>query len=317
MTSRSIARARARAALVLFFFRAASGLVLAYPVARTVGAFLPQAYPVSDALLFAPGGVYAAEALRLGGRAIQASLEGSALVFVLVAVAASFPFAIALSALVRPDESLPSLAKRGARATPSLVALGGAVALGQAILLAAIAGLVNGLAGSFDSVMDERRSDLFVGTVALLGLLPVLGLGLVHDLARAAVVRHGVRSVRATRLAFAKLMSAPSAVVAPWLLPAFASVVLVLVAGWLAGVLDVARPGAARVLAVLALHQGTVVGLVLLRLFWLERALSLVDPPEGSGGERSTTLSEPPRALLADRPARSAAPDDPTPDPAS
>jgi len=311
------ARARARAALVLFLFRSVCGLLLAYPVARTLGAFVPSTYPVSDALLFAPGGVYLVEALRLGGRAVQASVEGSGLGFVVVAIVATFPFAVALSALVHPSRSLPSLVKRGAESTPALLALGGAAALAQAVGLAAIAGAVNGVSGAFDSVTDERHADLLVAAFALLACLPLLALGLAHDLARAAVVRHGVRSTHAAAMAFRKLRAATNAVFTAWLAPAVASGALVLLAAWVAGMLDVSRPGAARVWAVAALHQATVLGLVLLRLWWLERALALVDPPAPPDDEPTATVSDLPRASLAGKPARSGAPDDPTPDPAS
>jgi hypothetical protein len=307
------ARARVRAVLVLCSFRAASGLLLAYPVARTLAAFLPQTFPTSDTLLFAPGGMFAVEALRLGKHAIRASLEGSGLSLVLLGITASFPFAIALSSLVHPSETLPSLAKRGAESTPSLVALGGAAALAQGLGIAAIAGVVGWLAGSFDSLMDERRGDLLVVLLGLALTVPLFGLGLLHDLARAAVVRYGMRAIPSAKSGARKLWRAPGPVITAWLSPAAVSVALVLLAAWMTGVLDVGRPSAARVWAVAALHQATIVALVALRLRWLERALSLVDPPERP--DATATVSDPPQALLVDRPARSGAPDDPTPDP--
>ncbi|HVW25809.1 MAG TPA: hypothetical protein VHC69_10585 [Polyangiaceae bacterium] len=315
MTTRLAARARIRAVLLLFFFRAAAALLLAYPVARAVAAFLPPISPLSDALLFAPGALYAAEALRLGGRAIQASLEGSVLGFILVAIALSFPFAAALAALAHPEEPLPSLAKRGAAATPSLVAIGGATAFAQAVALAAITFAVEGLSGSFDSVLDERRSDLIVAGFALVTSSSVAVLGLAADLARAVVVRRGVRAVRALAVAFAELGRAPLAVFMGWAPAAAGSIALVSGAAWAASALDVSRPGAGRVWAVLIVHQLVVLGIVALRVYWLERALGIVGPGPIAGG--ALPVTGPPRASLDDTPARSDARDDPTPDPAA
>lgn len=311
MTTRLVARARARAVLVLFSFRAACALLLAYPVARTIGAFLPPAFPLSDALLFAPGGYYAAEALRLGGRAIQASLEGSAPGFVLVAVVASFPFAVALSSLTEPSEALPLLVKRGAACTPPLVAIAGATALAQAAAVVAIAVGAAAVYGVLGSALDERQADLTVTAIVLVASSSLVVLGLAADLARAAAVRHGARATRAAATAAGVLRRAPVAVLTGWLPAALAGVAAVAASAWAASALDVSRPGAARVWAVALLHQTTVLALVALRIYWLERALALVGPAPSGG------VSEAPRPSLADTPARSAAPDDPTPDPAA
>ena len=316
MTARLVARSRARAVLILYLCRAASALALSYPVAKTTAAFLPPAFPSADALLFAPGGFHAAEALRLGGRAIQASLEGSALGFVLVAIVLSAPFAVAISGLVRPAEPLPSLAKHGAQCTPSLVAIGGATAFAQAVGLAAIAGAIGAASGSLDRVLDERQADLTLAALALAASSSLLVLGLAADLSRAAIVRHGVRARRAVVVAFRVLRRAPSVVASAWLPPALAGIAVVTVAAFAASRLDVSRPGAARVWGVALLHQGVVLALVVLRVYWLERALAIVGPGPAAG-RGGVTLSEPPTPSPAYTPARSAAPDDPTPDPAA
>jgi len=315
MTASLGTRARMRAALLLFAFRAVSALVLAYPVARTIAAFSPPVFPVADGLLFAPGAFYAVEALRLGGRAIEASVESSALAFVFVAIVASFPFAVALSALVHPDESLPSLAKRGAEGTPSLVAIGGAAALSQAVGLAAIAGATASLSGSFDTAMDERQADLTRAGLALVASACLVGVGLLADLARAAVVRRGVRAVPAIVLSFERLRRVPGAVLVAWLPPAAASLALVAGAAWAASAVDVSRPGAGRVWAVALMHQVAVFAIVALRVYWLERALHVVGEDPRDGDAKDVSGADTPS--LAGTPARSDEPDDPTPDPAA
>ena len=297
----AVTRARARAALLLFLFRALTAFLLAYPVARSAGAFLPRVIPAGDALFFADGGFYAAEAIRLGGRAIQGALEGSLLGFVAVAIASALPTAVALSALVYPAESLPALVRRGAEHTPSMIAVGGAAAFVQAVGLVVVALLVNGLSGAFDSVLDERAADLAVVAIGLIAVLPVVAVGLVSDLARAAIVRHGVRATSALRLGARALSDASGAVIVAWLPTVAGGAAIVALAAWAATAIDVSRPGAARVLAVVAVHQVTIALLVVLRLYWLERAL--------------TRLGAAYRASPVDTPGRSDEPVDPTPDP--
>jgi hypothetical protein len=228
--------------------------------------------------LFQPGGLYAVEAVRLGGRAIAASLEGSGFVLLLLCVAASFPLAIALAGLLHPDESVASLARRGSQAMPSLVAIGGLTAFVQAIGTGIVAAGIAGLTGSLDSVMDEPFSDLCVWLAGFLAMLPVVGMGLVHDLARAAVIRQETRARDALSLALDVLRRTPRAVVVRWLIPAVASAGLVALAALVSGTVDVSRPGGARVWGVFVLHQASILGLVVLRLVWLGDALRLVGP---------------------------------------
>jgi hypothetical protein len=298
----------ARAVLLVWLFRAVAAFALAYPAARTVSAFLPQS-PSADALLFAPGALHAFEAVRAGGRAIQASLEGSALVFLLVSLAALLPLTMALVGLLHPRETTADLVARATALLPPLIALGGATALSRAVGLAAIAGAASALAGSLESAIDERASDLLVYGSALVATLPLLALGIGHDLSRAAVIRHDVRARTAVVVALSTLRSAPRAALLGWAVPALASAGVITGAAWLTGALDVSRPGAWRVAAVAITHQAAVLVLVALRLRWLGRALTLVGPPP------EAFASEPPRASLDDRAARSDAPGDPTPDP--
>jgi hypothetical protein len=272
-------RALARAVLLVWLFRVGAGLAISAPTARTIGAFIPPAFPAGDAALFEPGGLYLVEAVRLGGRALGLSLEGSGFAFLLLAVVASFPLAIALAGLLHPDASFASLAGRAAAAMPSLIVLGGAVTLLSTIGIGIVAAGVGGLSGSLDSLMDEPFSDVCVWFAALVTLLPIVGIGLVHDLARAAVIRHETRAKGALIAALGVVRRLPRRVIFGWLWPAVASAGLVALAAALSGAIDVSRPGAVRVAGVFSIHQATVLGLVVLRLAWLGAALRLVGPP--------------------------------------
>jgi hypothetical protein len=147
--------------------------------------------------------------------------------------------------------------------------------------------------------------------LAGLGCVPVVALGLVHDLARAAVIRMKLPALPAAILALDTFKRRARAVAVAWGGPAALGAALMLAAMWVTAALDVSRPGGGRAAAVMGLHQGVVLGLVLLRLVWFERALALLPlPPRAE--EQLTDEPGPPST--ADRAARSDAPSGPTPD---
>jgi hypothetical protein len=113
-------------------------------------------------------------------------------------------------------------------------------------------------------------------------LLVVAALGTVRDLASAACVREALGARRALFDGVATFARFPLRVARGVAPPAAAALGLVLLAAWLTGVLDVARPGAWRVAAVLLVHQLAVLGLVLCRAWWLGHALGLVGAQPGA-----------------------------------
>jgi hypothetical protein len=284
-------RAMARAVLLLWLGRALAGLLVGYPVARTVGAFMPPGAAYGDAVLFAPGGVVLLEVLRVGGRVLGASLESALLAFVAVSVATLFPLGLALAGLVCPGESGASLARRAARALPPLFALSGAAAVVQAVALTAVGIGLTSLAPAF-AQMNERTGDLLVVTTAVVAGAPVLGLGILHDVARAAVIRTEARARTAVAIAWDALRRGPRRAVLAWAAPTGVGAIVVAAAAWATGALDVSRPGASRVVAVALLHQLAVATLVTSRLVWFARALALV-PAAPAPAEPFTSEADP------------------------
>src|SRR4051794_1301144 len=93
---------RGKPALLLYAFRAAAALLIAYPVARVAQGSAPIAYPEGDAALFSPGGLELLEMLRLGGRPLAAAVQSGLLVGLVLAVLGLFPLAAALKWILTP-----------------------------------------------------------------------------------------------------------------------------------------------------------------------------------------------------------------------
>jgi len=114
--------------------------------------------------------------------------------------------------------------------------------------------------------------------------LTILAVGVVQDLARAAVIRHGARGTDALRIAGTTFVATPRAVFAAFLGPMVATAFLVAAAAALTSACNVSRPGAWRVALVLLAHQLAIVAIVALRLRALGAALTFVGP-YGAGRE--------------------------------
>jgi hypothetical protein len=96
------------------------------------------------------------------------------------------------------------------------------------------------------------------------------------DLSRAAAVRHELGAKLSLLFALDVARRSPLSALLGWLPYAAAGALLVLGAALATVAADVSQAGQARVLAVLLLHQLTLLGLLVLRAAWLARALRLV-----------------------------------------
>jgi hypothetical protein len=179
-------------------------------------------------------------------------------------------------------------ATRDRRAAGLARSLAGALRLFPAMLLllflyGILQGLVVGagavIAGAVESAtharLGEARAQVMEGLLFLLFVAAASGLGVAHDLARAAVVRFRVTGARAFGLGVRTLRLAPATLWWSWAWRALASVAPVLAGGVVAGELGGRGGFALVVLAVL--HQAVVVARIALRASWLARALRAVD----------------------------------------
>jgi hypothetical protein len=92
------------------------------------------------------------------------------------------------------------------------------------------------------------------------------------------VMRHGTRGTASLRVAWRTLVATPRAVLARFLGPMAATLLIVTAGAVLTSAFDVSRPGAWRIASVFIVHQFAVVAIVALRLRALGAALTLVDP---------------------------------------
>jgi hypothetical protein len=277
---------RASAVSIVFAYRLAGAFLVAYPAARTLGAFGPMSSPEADQALFEPGGYHLIEALRLAGRAVPAAVESWALVLVAVGIAGLAPLALAGVTLAHPETSLADRIARAAALFPRLLVLGGATLLTRAVV--ALVGTFGvGVASALGEGGSDERLPALLGAMALIPpLVAWLLLGLLHDFARAGVIRRDADALDALAGALSTLKGRLVGAARFYLLLVLAGVLTVALAAWLAGALDVSRPGSGRVLAVFAVHQGAVLALVVLRVLWLDHTLTL------TGGARDAVSAQ-------------------------
>jgi hypothetical protein len=273
-----------RPALLVFFARLASGFVASYAASRAAGSVLAASYPDGDRVLFEPGGYYLLETLRLGVKPITGAGSGGLLLLCVLGFASLLPLAAALAWIARPKLDAPAAAARGARNFPAFTVLSGATWLVQAVVAFATSVAVGLAEAASSGIVNERTASLAPIAVGLVGAAAVAMAGIVEDLARAAVTQGHERAMSAIREGFRTLVSRPGSVLLAWSLPALAALALVAAAAVVTGLLDVGRPGAWRVALVFLVHQGCVMGVVVLRLRWLSAALGLV---AGAGAEAS------------------------------
>jgi hypothetical protein len=279
-------RAFVRPVAVLWAFRVAAGAAVAYPAVRALGTLGPSTSPDGDRILFAPGGLHLVEAIRLGGKAIGASVESASVVAVLLSMVALLPLAVALGALIEPAAGLPGLIGRALARLPVLLVLGGATVLVQALVSLGTSLVVSDLSDALGSLTSELRADLWLTGVVAAGWALVLTVGIVQDLGRAAIMRHGCGLGSALTTAIEVLAGRPLSVLRGWGGPAAGAGLVIATAAWGTGAIDVSRAGGGRVAAVLLLHQIATLTLAALRVRWLGTALGLV------GTARSATHPE-------------------------
>jgi hypothetical protein len=273
------ARRHPRAIAALWAWETLLAALASGPVAGLVRASWRGAAD-GDALLWAPGGQVLLDWLRHESHGLRAALNGAELVLAVAAVAGLVPMAALLVTL--------AYAKRDRHAAGFAQSIaGGLGAFPSMALLLVLAGLLQGLvgiAGAFLAYaveawshpgLGEARAQQLEGAVLLLFLLPVSALGVMHDLARAAVVRFRVRGVRALVLGARTLRASPVVLWWSWAWRALASLAPILAAAAVAGKLG--GRGGFSLAVLLALHQSAVVVRVALRASWLARALRAVD----------------------------------------
>jgi hypothetical protein len=233
-----------------------------------------------DAPLWAPGGHALLDWLWHDAHGLRAGVRGGGMVLVLGAIAGLVPMAALLVTLAygtrdrRATGFVRSMAE-GMRAFPSMVLLLVLTVLVEGLVVGAGAGLAHTVEGWTHAGLGEARAEQIAGALLLAFVGLASAVGVVHDLARAAVIRFKVTGLRALALGARTFRRSPVSLWWSWAWRMLASLAPVLTAAAVAERLG-GRGGIALVVLV-ALHQCVAVVRIALRASWLARALRAVD----------------------------------------
>jgi hypothetical protein len=265
--------ALARALLAQFAYRALGAGLLGLPFARLLSAGVVE-FPRGEALLYEPGAYYLIDSL-LARRVALTLLSGATLWSIAVWMLLSLvPLWLTLDAVRwrwRPEPA----DVRARRELPSLLLLAGVTALLRLLTLSVTLGFMLSLRSMVDSSLDERSADLVSLLPALIGVVLLLSISLLQDLARSAVVAHGHHAASASLIALSVLRTQASTLLARYvpctLLGALALALGAALVIWRAPV----PLGGGAALGVLALQQLLVLAALGARVAWLTRAAAV------------------------------------------
>ena len=273
------ARRRPWAIAWTWAWEAAVALLIASPASALVRAAYGH-HPEGDAPLWHPGALELADLLTQTASMRSALIVETVLVLVMGALVGLLPLGALLAsiAFVRRDLRAPSLRAVLGRALfafrPMLALMAGAV---SAQIVVVLVGLFVGEAMSQGLAprMGEARSDQLSVLVAGAIMVVAVVIGVVHDLARAAVIRYRVGAIRGAQLGWNTLRRTPASLVWSWSWRGVAALLPVamgaLVADGLGG------HGGAALVALFAVHQAVIAARVAFRASWLAKALRAVD----------------------------------------
>jgi len=233
-----------------------------------------------DAPLWAPGGHALLDWLWHDFHGLRAVSHAAGIVLLLGAVAGLVPMAAMMISLAYAtrDRSAAGFVRSvaaGLRAFPPMLLLLLMAGLLQGLVVGAGAALGYLVEAWAHAGLGEARAEQLEGLVLVVfvGLGSVVGV--VHDLARAAVVRFKVTGPRAFGLGARTFRLSPISLWWSWAWRALAGVAPVLAVGAVAGRLG--GRGGFDLTFLFLLHQFVVVARVGLRASWLARALRGVD----------------------------------------
>jgi hypothetical protein len=273
------ARRRPVALFVYYIYQLALSLVLAWPLSRSLASAF-GGHPRGDAVLFDPGG-WALLALRGAYDRASPALFGLLLLVTMLGAAAGLlPLSALLTSIshATPDTRAP----RPRHLAPYLVAtfapLLYLLALGTALELALLAIALWAFGASREALeprFGDARADQIAALVGL-GVLLIAGVSAVlHDLARAAVVRYRASAFGAIRAALATFRRVSFRVLWSWAWRGFVALSLVAIVAFV--VPHLGARGTMSLVSIALLHQLVIMARAALRASWLARALRAVD----------------------------------------
>jgi hypothetical protein len=267
------------AILWMWAYQTLAASVLAWPVASLVRTVFGR-HPQGDAPLWTPGALSLADFLVASERALQALVPLHLFGAVVAALGGFVPLLMLIAQMTFATRQgkfpgLRLLTPKALGLLPGVLRIGLLFGAVELVLLGGGAVVGMRVADAFTASLGDAHAAQVGLAVGLLFAILASAVGVVHDLARTALVRFPVGAWECARLALRTGARAPVLLYWAWAWRAlFASVLLV--AG---SVLSerVGGLGGGPLLALFVVHQAIVFGRVVLRASWLGRALRAVD----------------------------------------
>ena len=283
-TSAVRARTHPRAILGMWAWETTLSLAGSLPAAALVRAAYGR-HPHGDAPLWDPGALPLLALLSRAANGARAATTTAAFVLLFGAVAGLVPLAALM--LSMSTATLDGHATGASRSVEGALRLFrrfalmlAGVGLGQGLVVAIGFLMSEGVEAWTHRSLGEALAQQLATAVGVLALLGALALGVLQDLARAAVVRLDAGALTALALGSRVLRSAPIAVTWSWAWRAVAALAPVGAVAVLAG--GIGGRGGFALLFLVLLHQGVFVSRVALRASWLAKAMRTVDGAAGS-----------------------------------
>lgn len=274
--------------LLIYVARVLVALILGYGFSKLAQGSLGS-WPRGDAMLFDPGGLVLAEAIRLNVSAL-AAMGHQALMLVLVMIPVGLvPLAMLTYSLGEPRRvPIREALDRAVRRLVPMAVLG-------VIFLAIAAGCVGffyliaqALSHKLGHRFGVRGGDIARGSLVVAGVVLAWVSAIVHDIGRVAVVCRGMDSLRALSAAWSTALHRPVATAT-----AYGSRGAAMLTAIVGGAILVGRAGVdsqVRVLAGAMIHQCVILVLIVLRASWLARVVQLL-PDRATHDSESETVS--------------------------
>ncbi len=272
------ARGHPWAVLGIWGWQTTLALGASWPASSLVRATYGSA-PRRDAPLWDAGGHALLDFLWHNTRAVAPVISDAELVLIVGAVVGLLPMAAAMFAMThapgrRAVAGFAACVSGALRAMPSLLLLLLVVSIAQAIAIAIGVIVGESIEAWTGAGLGESRAQRIGVATGLVFLAAASVIGVVHDLARAVVVRSGANWRRALALAARIFSRAPLPIWWSWAWRALLSLVPVLAVATVA--LRAGGRGGLALWVLAVLHQAVAISRVALRASWLAKALRSV-----------------------------------------
>jgi hypothetical protein len=278
------ARRRPLVIAIVFALRLLGASAAALPLGAAVVGSGFGAWPGGDAVLWEPGGALLGEFVWGHGWACLAAFRSCSWLALAAACLGLLPTAALMVALGHGGRlSFSWLAGKTANCLGTFTAVTGVTRLAQAALWLAAVLIATAANGPLSARLGERAADLAALGILALAAVGAVILGLLGDVARAAVVRGRVRLGEALAQALAVGRRDAWSLLGAYLPRALTSFAVVVGAAAVALAVGLDRPDGWRVALALLVCQAAALGLVWLEASWLARALGHVLPAGDDG----------------------------------